>query len=175
MIKFQVYMWKGQPRGYFKEIRGKYKDRLRDYMNVYICDTFEEMYDLSDKLENTKLERNYGARTLSYTKNFYDIESGEYVKTSPCSGHIIFNKEYFYMDSICHESSHAVIGYFARRLKEEKNIFEEFDLLGNLQEAEEESNIMDVVDNEELFCYMLGSISNQIVIGYDKIDKKKDK
>jgi len=159
MQKFKVYFWKHLPKGYFKEIKNNHKNRLKDYMNVYICDNYEEMYDLTDKLEKSKVERDYGARTWCYSRNFYEVDTNKYIKTSPLCGHIVFNKEYFYMDSITHEVGHAVIGYFNRKLKDCQNIFTKVDELGNLLEEE----VSDDVDLEELFCYMIGNMADQIV------------
>lgn len=80
---------------------------------------------------------------------------------------MIFTVKNFYMDSISHESTHAVIGYFARKLKDMQDLFTEIseydDILGETEECEE---------NEELFCYMVGSISDQIVANYNR--NKKD-
>ncbi len=155
MQKFKVNFWKYLPRKIFKDIKESHKSNFKDYMNVYICDNREEMYNLCDKLEKNKIERDYGARTYCYTRNFYDIETGEYVKTSPLCGYMAFNKEYFYMDSISHESTHAVIGYFSRKLKEHKKIFTETDDRGNI--------LSECDIDEELFCYMVGNIADQIV------------
>lgn len=146
MQKFKVYFWKYLPPKMFKDIKIKYKDRLKDYMNVYICDTFEEMYELTNKLEKENIEKDYGGRTYCLDKNYYDIETNKYVKTAPYCGNIMLNKDYFYMDSVSHESTHAVIGYFNRKLKDYQNIFSDID-----------------GDNEELFCYMVGNIGNQII------------
>jgi len=162
MQKYKVYFWKYLPKQYFKEIKERYKDRRKDYMNIYICDSFEEMYNLSDKLEKKKLERDYAARTWCYNKNYWDIETGEYVKTSPLCGHIVFNKEYFYISSITHESTHAVIGYFNRKLRDCQKIFTKCDNVGNILEEE----ISPDSDLEELFSYMLGNIADQIAQGY---------
>lgn len=166
MQKFKIYFWKYLPKGYFKDIKEKYKDRNKDYMNVYICDTFEEMYDLEDKLEGKPIERDYGARTWSYSKNYYDCKTNEYVKTSPCCGHIIFNKDFFYMSAITHEVGHAVIGYFSRKLKPYQDIFTKVDELGNIIEGEDECDI-----NEELFCYMIGNMADQIACKYNENEK----
>lgn len=160
MQKFKVYFWKDLPKGYFKEIKDKHKDRLKDYMNVYVCNNYKEMYDLTDKLEKNKVERDYSARTWCYNRNFYEIDTNKYIKTSPLCGHIVFNKEYFYMDSITHEVGHAIIGYFNRKLKDCQNIFTKVDELGNILEEE----VPDDVDLEELFCYMIGNIANQIAL-----------
>lgn len=171
MIKFKVYFWKGMPRGMFKEYRKKYKDRQKDYMQVYVCKDFKEMYDLTDKLEGEELKRDYGARTYCYSKNFYSIEEHKYIKTSPCCGHIVFNEEYFYIDSISHESCHAVIGYVSRKLKELQSMFIQTDDIGVICEEKEDEIEKDL--KEELFCYMLGSLTNQIVCGVEDAEKEK--
>ena len=162
MQKFKIYFWKGIPKNYFKEIKERYKDRKKDYMNIYICDNREEMYELTDKLEGKPIERDYAARTLCYSKNWYDIENNEYIKTTNLCGHIIFDKEYFYMDAIAHETGHAVIGYFNRKLRDCQNIFTKCDEKGNVLDKEIEPEH----DLEELFCYMIGSIANQIACKY---------
>lgn len=158
MEKFNVYFWKNMPRGMFKEIREKNKDRLKDYMKVYICEDFEEMYELVDKIECDNLERDYAGRTLCYNRNLYSVEDNSFIKTSPCCGHIVLNKKYFYMDSVSHECTHAVIGYFSRKLKDLTNIFTKVDEIGNIIDDEDYCE-----DYEELFCYMVGGISDQIV------------
>ena len=168
MQKFKVYFWKHLPKGYFKEVREKYKDRKNDYMNVYICDNRDEMYELEDKLEGKPVERDYGARTWCYSKNWYDIETGKYVKTSPLCGHIVFTRDYFYMDSITHEVGHAVIGYFNRKLRDCQGIFTRCDEIGNVLDKEYRPED----DLEELFCYMIGSMADQTVCNYKEKDEK---
>lgn len=169
MKSFKVYFWKRLPKSMFKEIKNKYKDRTKDYMNVYVCENYEEMYNLCDKLENDKVERDYGARTYCFSRNWYDYETHEYLKTSPMCGYMAFNKEYFYMNAIAHESCHAVIGYFGRKLKEHQDIFVKTDKYGNIIDDKEENDI-----NEELFCYMVGNIADQIVYNTEEKDEKNE-
>lgn len=154
MKRFKVYFWKRVPVQIFREVKRENKSRLRDYMNVYLCKDLEEMYNLVDKLNGEKIPRDYGARTLNYTKKWYDNESGEFVKESPCNGWIVLCDEILSYNTIAHESSHAVIGYFARKLKGYKEIFDKIE--GD--EVVKENPI-----NEELFAYMLGSLVEQIL------------
>jgi len=154
--KFKVYFWKWLPSKIFKDIKTKYRNRLNDYMNVYICEDFKEMYDIVDKVEKQKQERDYAGRTFCIDKNCYEVETGKFVKTYPCCGYMYFNKNHFYMDTISHESTHAVIGYFNRKLKDMQNIF-------TLIENEKIINEDETDLNEELFCYMVGNIGDQIV------------
>lgn len=159
MQKYKVYFWKYMPRNMFKEIKQRYKNRLNDYMNVYVCEEYKEMYDLVDKIEKEKQERDYGAKTWCIDKNYYEIETNLYVKTSSCCGYMYFNKKQFFMDTISHESTHAVIGYFNRKLKDYRTVFADIDKTGE--------EINGNIQNEELFCYMVGNIGNQIVIKTD--------
>ena len=170
MQKFKVYFWNRIPKSYFKEIKEKYKNRKNDYMNVYVCEDREEMYNLTDKLENSKIERDYAGRTWCYNKNWYEEENGErkYIKTSPLCGHIVFCKEYFYQDAVAHETTRAVIGYFNRKLKDCQNIFTKVDEYGNILDEE----VAPEEDLEELFCYMVGNISDQICCKYRKSVEK---
>ncbi len=164
MQKFKVYFWKCLPKRYFKEIKERYRDRKNDYMNIYICDNREEMYKLTDKLEGRAIERNYGARTTCYDRKYHDVETGEVIKTSPLCGEIVFDKEHFYTNTIAHESTHAVIGYYNRKLKDCQDIFTRTNELGDILDEEVPSE----EDLEELFAYMVGNISDQIVCGYKK-------
>lgn len=165
MKRFKVYFWKRVPVQIFREVKRENKNRLRDYMNVYLCKDLEEMYNLVDRL-GEKVPRDYGARTLNMVKQWYDNESGEYVKTSPCCGWIALCDEYFSYETIAHESSHAVIGYFGRQLRKYGNRFvrvidvkeNKLEDIGDELDKEEDADLL-----EELYCYMLGSLVEQIL------------
>jgi len=159
MKRYKVYFWRKVPIKLFREIKRENKERLRDYMNVYICENIKEMYEISDKLEGKKIERDYGARTMNYIKRWVDYESGEYVKTSPCCGYILFNQEEIDNNTIAHESSHAVIGYFGRQLNRyADHLIQKIDLETNEWVEIEEAELI-----EELYCYMCGGLVHQIV------------
>jgi len=158
MKKFKIYFWKRTPIKLFREIKRENRERIRDYMNVYVCKDYKEMYELSEKLEGKKIERDYGARTMNYIKKWLDYESGEYVKTSPCCGYILFCEENLTYETVAHESSHAVIGYFGRQLRKYAD-----QVIQKVPFEEEwtESKEADLI--EELYCYMCGGIVNQII------------
>lgn len=158
MEKYKIYYWKRTPIQLFREIKKENKERLRDYMHIYVCKDYKEMYELSDKLEGNKIKRDYGARTMNYIKRWYDYESGEYVKTSPNCGYILFCEEYLTYETIAHECSHAVIGYFGRQLNKYGNSFIR---VIDVKENNLESNDADLI--EELYCYMHGGLVNQIL------------
>ena len=157
MKKFKIYFWKRIPNVLFKEIKEEYRDRRRDYMNVYFCSDYDEMYRLGDKLdrrwEQELEEHNYGARTFCHDKIFIDSDTGEMVGISPQCGEMIFNDEYFSNNIISHECCHAVIGYFSRKLEKNKEVF---------TEVVNHELVKDNMVNEELMCYMIGSLVEQI-------------
>lgn len=171
MERYKVYFWKRVPISLFRGIKRGNKERLRDYMNVYVCKDFKEMYDLVDKLSGEKIERDYGARTLNMVKQWYDNESGEYVKTSPCCGWIALCDEYLSYETIAHESSHAVIGYFGRQLRKYGNSFvrvidvkeSKLEDIGDELDKEEDADLL-----EELYCYMVGSLVHQHIANLTK-------
>lgn len=56
---------------------------------------------------------------------------------------------------VSHECSHATIGYFNRKIEEYNKIFEIFD-------DTDEKYYDDCHEHAELFCYILGSLVNQV-------------
>ena len=171
MIKGRIKVWKGIPKFLkIEELRNK-EARKDDYYRLWVCDNEEEMYNLVDKVEKNKIERNYIGRCYCETKRYYLIDTEtkemEYVKTSPYCGDIFLVKDSIYQDVISHETAHAVLGYFNRKIKKpEKLIYrkkiekQEINCDNykeiNKRDAEESDNY------EELFCYMVGNIANEI-------------
>lgn len=139
-------MWKHTNNYVLKDIRNKYKDRLNDYMNVYIYENNEEMYRNVNKIEKANIGNNYQARTWRFTR-IYENKGKGIVKVCPYSGNLYFSMEDLSTKVITHECGHAVLGYINRKIKEKLDIFSEDN---------------DGYDIEELFCYMLGSIASQI-------------
>ena len=156
MKKFKIYFWKNMPNELFKDLKEKYKDRQKDYMRVYFCSDFNEMYRLGDKLdkqwEQESDPHNYGARTFCHDKCYVN-EDKEIIGVAPQCGEMIFNDEWFTNNCIAHECTHAVLGYISRKLKEHKDVFDEI---------EDYKLIKDNTYNEELVCYMVGNLVEQI-------------
>ena len=71
------------------------------------------------------------------------------------------------MNVITHEVGHAIIGYFNRKLRDCQGIFTRCDEEGNILSEE----VPPECDLEELFCYMLGNMSDQIVCKYKEEQK----
>lgn len=166
MKRKRIYVWKDIDKiSFLDKYREKYKERQKDYYTLYIFDTYEEMYKYCKKKDRYK-KADFGGRTMVYTS----ISDDEKEEILPDSGRIYLCEEDNPGDrTVAHEVSHAVIGYFNRKIDDFNEIF--MPRLDN-------KGVLDLdkanVDLEELFAYMTGNIVDQIVTFY--IDKyKKDK
>ena len=153
MKKIKIYFWRNLPTLLFKETRKKYKKRLNDYINVYVFNNDQELYDFCDEKTETKDKRNYVAKTFNESK--YKCENEEFISKTPYCGWIAFNYNFLNIDTISHEVCHAVLYYFAITLEEEKDIMQVFNK--KTKEIDVYNNL-----NQELFCYMVGNMSNEI-------------
>lgn len=163
MKKFRIYIWKDiKEDNMFKEIVKNNKDRLNDYINVFVFDKYEDMYDKVEKIEsdiefpNGKENRidNYAGRTLMCRKQLYsDDNSNEIWNYSHAQGFIYLCDENnrLSFNTVSHEVGHAIIGYIGAYFKDKFK----FNRYG-------ESTDEDIL-YEELFCYMTGSLNDQIL------------
>lgn len=154
MLKGKVYLWHHLPDCLFKDLKEKYKIRKNDYYQVFVFDTRKEMYDFVDKKEKKTLERDYNARTLCFYNNYYSVETNELVKTGNIHGYLFFNEEHLTFDAISHEATHAVLGYIGRELPE---------VLKFIRKFKYNDLSSDAIIYEELVCYMIGHMSNDII------------
>ncbi len=154
MIKGKVYLWHHLPNCLFKDLKTKYKHRLNDYYKVFVFDTRKEMYEFADKAEKMKLERDYGARTYCFYRNYYDAETMELVKTSNIHGYMYFVLENLTFNAIAHESTHAVLGYIGREMPEILKFIREYDYSDLTNDA---------IVSEEIMAYMIGNMSNDVI------------
>lgn len=161
----KIRMWKYMPKRYKKFIVGKCS--ARDYMDAYFFDTREEMYEYSKKHMKDK-STDYRAKTICTTRVIIN-ELGEIVAYSPNCGDFLFNLEDLGVNTVSHEVSHAVIGYFNRRIPDYKQLFvEEFAKDEEIPDWEDYEN-----DWEELFAYMTGSLNEQVWNYYFKISESE--
>lgn len=165
MDKFKVYLWKNIPSPIRKS--GNEKSSFKDYMIVNVFNNYEEMYNYVDKREKHKVDRDYVSRCYCIDHVYENLITGER-KYTPLCGDLYFVKDYMGGATVSHECCHAVIGYFNRKIKNKNNLFEDIpdDLIYE-----------DCLDIEELFCYMQGSLVNQIYNYYYKNiveDKEND-
>ena len=143
IYKFNVKLWKRVPKDDIS-IYKKYEKLKNDYYKVIVSDTYEEMYDIADKLcLQGKLERNYNGLCKSMYNLFYDKETEKYINKSNKVGYIFFVKDWIGAGVVSHECTHAVNYYFRQFIKHEEKIFKNSKY-------------------DETFAYMLGSLVNQI-------------
>lgn len=174
MYKFKVYFWNNLPNQLFKELKEEYKDRQKDYMTVYIFKNLNEMYKKVRGLNAIKEDEldDYAGRTFCFDSDCYTmVEDKETkIKVFPHCGYIFLSdekgKSNLTFNQVCHETTHAVFGYFARKLKKYNKILDELDEEGHI--------LYDSVIEQELFCYMCGNIADKIVQMYDKYEDKKE-
>lgn len=139
-----------------------------DYMTLYIFDTKQEMYRYSTKyLSDSSID--YMARTMCETRLLFD-GNDNFAKYSNNCGYLCFNLEEFGVITVSHEVAHAILGYFNRKIENYKDLF--FD---GFYLDEELPNWRDLVDYniEEVFCYMVGNLNDQIWEYYFKIQEEK--
>lgn len=164
MKQFRVYYWKNiKEEEIFKEIVKENKDRTNDYLTVWVFDNYEEMYAKVNEIEkdmdfpngNSNNNNDYDGRTLMCRKQLYDDAKPEELwGYSKAQGFIYLcdeNKKLSF-NTISHEVAHAVIGYIGAYFKD-KFTFRAYD---------ENDSKYDIL-YEELFCYMTGSLNDQIL------------
>jgi hypothetical protein len=163
MKTFRIYIWKDiKDDEMFKDIVKKNKKRVNDYFTVMIFDKYEEMYNKVDNIEkgceNLKedIEHNYGGRTLICRKQLYEDDKPEIWDYSKAQGFIFLCEEDgLTFNTVSHEVAHAVIGYMGAYFKNKINFRTYEQIVKN-----EEKDVL----YEELFCYITGSLNNQIVV-----------
>lgn len=165
MKRKRIYVWKDIDKiSFLDKYREKYKERQKDYYTLYIFDKYEEMYKFCKKKDGYK-ETNYGARTYTYIS----VSADEKEEILPDSGRIYLCEENNPGDrTVAHEVSHAVIGYFNRKIDNFNEIFTpRLDDKGRLDLDKENEDL------EELFAYMVGNMTDQIATFYiDKYEKE---
>lgn len=163
MKTFRIYIWKDIKNDeMFKNIVRKNKKRINDYYTVMVFDKYEEMYKKVDIIENscenikTDIEHNYGGRTLICRQQLYEDDNPEVWDYSKSQGFIFLcDEDNLTFNTVSHEVAHAVIGYMGAYFKNKINFRSYEQIVKN-----KEKDIL----YEELFCYITGSLNNQIVV-----------
>lgn len=160
MKTFRIYFWKDiKDDEMFKNIVKKNKKRLNDYLTVMIFDEYEEMYNKVDEIEKDcdnieKNSRDYAGRTLICRKQLYEDDKPEIWDYSKAQGFIFLRDGgKLTFNTVSHEVAHAVIGYMGAYFKNKLK-------LSSYDDNDKEKYIL----YEELFCYITGSLNNQIVV-----------
>lgn len=165
MKTFRIYIWKDIKNDeMFKDIVKKNKNRINDYYTVMVFDKYEEMYNKVDTIENgcenlkADTEHNYGGRTLICRKQLYEDDNPEVWDYSKAQGFIFLcDEDGLTFNTVSHEIAHAVIGYMGAYFKNKINFRSYEQIVKNKGK--------DVL-YEELFCYITGSLNNQIVVKF---------
>lgn len=161
---FRAYIWEEiKKHDMFKEIVESNKERINDYFNVMVFNKFEDMYEMVDKIEeNTEgnyekgIEHDYEARTLVCRQQLYYEGEEEIWGYSKAQGFIFLcDEQGITFRTISHEVGHAVLGYMGAYFKDKFKI-------GDYNDRNVPENIL----YEELFCYMTGTLNNEICIKF---------
>ena len=164
---FRIYIWRDiKDDEMFKDIVEANKDRINDYITVFVFNKFDDMYktvrEIEGKIEfngRNDLEDNYAGRTLMCRKQLYDDDNPDKVwGYSKAQGFIyLCDENGLTFNTVSHEVGHAVIGYMGayftdkisfKRYEDDIHITDEQLLYG------------------ELFCYITGSLNNQICVNF---------
>lgn len=165
MKTFRIYIWKDIKNDeMFKDIVKKNKKRTNDYFTVMVFDKYEEMYKKVDIIENgcenlkKDTEHNYGGRTLICRAQLYEDDNPEVWGYSKAQGFIFLcDEDGLTFRTVSHEVAHAVIGYMGAYFKN-KIHFRSYEQIVKNEEKE--------ALYEELFCYITGSLNNQICVKF---------
>lgn len=145
MYKKKIKYWKYVHKEYKKIFGNFYKERKDDYITISILDNPNQMQEYIRKKYNDDCKD-----AMAYTNWWYKIITYEdnSEKISNCMGEIVFNLEEINSNTVAHEVSHAVLGYFGGLIKNNKEIFD--------LESENNENL------NELFAYMSGCLNAMI-------------
>ena len=139
--------------------------RLDDYINVYLFDTYEEMYKFCNTHEHRKTSEDYSGRTFMFLKVVRD-EDNNIVSFAPLNGFIALTKEKIDAGIIAHEITHAVLGYFERKLDNPHGLIDD-SVVASVQNDKLKIPLGFIETNdisyEELFCYMTGNFNKSVV------------
>lgn len=159
---FRISIWKDiQDNEMFKEIVKERKERINDYFTVMVFSKYKDMYKKVDKIEeNTEgdfekgIEHDYQGRTLICRQQLFEGDNEEIWGYSKAQGFIFLcDEEGITFNTVSHEVGHAVIGYMGAYFKDK------FKIKTYEDEKMEEDTLY-----EELFCYITGSLNNQICV-----------
>lgn len=165
MFKLKAYFWKEVYKDY-RFIDG-FVCNKDDYIEVYIFKDKKEMWAESQKITSKDFteayEEGFSGKCYTFNKIRENTVTGNISKHDNCLGYIFLNLETFHAGTIAHECGHAVIRYFNSRIKRHNDLFIADTYADPIPEA----------PLQETFCYMLGSLVNQINNYYYKyIDKE---
>lgn len=164
MEKFRIYIWRDIKKDeMFKEIVEENKERINDYFTVLIFNTHEEMYKRVKEIESNmdfpngqNLLEEFTGRTLLCRQELHEDDKPEIIGYSKAQGFIyLCDEDGLTYNTISHEVGHAVLGYMGAYFKDK------FKITSYIEKFDEQNLLY-----EELFCYITGSLNNQICVKY---------
>lgn len=162
---FRVYIWENiRNNEMFKDIVEANKDRINDYITVFVFNKFDDMYktvrEIEGKIEfngRNSLENDYAGRTLMCRHQLYNDDNPDKVWGYSKSQGFIYlcDEDGLTFNTVSHEVGHAVIGYMGAYFKDK------FKFTTYTEDKNDEAMLY-----EELFCYITGSLNNQICVKF---------
>lgn len=116
------------------------------YYHIHVLEDREELFNAANKLSPQDRDHNFAAVVLPfYVYKFdYKEETDEYYSIcKPKIGDALFRKDYLTLEVVSHEAVHLTTNYL--RLLKKLNLGEEID------------------DNEEMFAYCVGAITQELM------------
>lgn len=130
------------------------------YFSVVVFTTKKDMNRIVNRSvpKNCRRSKSFAAMVCSSKRIKFPKNKPR--RTSPCLGEIFFYRDSLRMGIICHESGHAALAY-CERMK-----------IDPMQDVQRQGYAS---DGEEKFCWALGNIARQIVIGTARVIYKTKK
>lgn len=151
MYKKKIKYWKRVHKDYIKAFDDFYEERKNDYITITILENPKQMQEYikkkyKDKCKDMMAYTNWYYRLITYEDNSTKISNN--------MGEIVFNLEEMNSNTVAHEVSHAVLGYFTI-------------IYNNVEIFNPDSK--DGQNLNELFAYMCGGLNGMIWDYYWKI------
>lgn len=154
MYKKKMKYWKYVHKDYIKPFEDFYIERKNDYITITILDNPKQMQEYLKKKYKDECKD-----AMAYTNWYYRIiiYEDDNTKISNNMGEIVFNLEEMNSNTVAHEVSHAILGYFTL-------------IYGNTEIFNHDSK--DNQNLNELFAYMSGGLNGMIWDYYWEIKKE---
>ena len=151
MYKKKMKYWKYVHKDYKKVFKEFHEERKNDFITITILENPKKMQEYLNKKYKDECKD-----AMAYTNWYYRIityEDGN-TKISNNMGEIVFNLEEMNSNTVAHEVSHAILGYFTL-------IYENVEIFNPNSKNNQNLN--------ELFSYMCGGLNGMIWDYYWKI------
>lgn len=145
MYKKKIKYWKRVHKDYKKVFKEFYEERKNDFITITILENPKQMQEYLKKKYKDECKDAMAYTNWHYRLITYEDDS---TKISNNMGEIVFNLKEMNSNTVAHEVSHAILGYFSCIIKNNKEIFN--------------SDSNDCEKLNELFAYMSGGLNGLI-------------